>query len=65
MNCYFCQKNIKEINFKETVILRKFITGLGKIRAKKRTGVCASHQRKLSRSIKQARHLGLLSATEK
>jgi len=65
MNCYFCQKNIKEVNFKETETLRRFITGLGKIRPKKRTGTCASHQRKLARSIKRARHLGLLSAIEK
>jgi len=58
--CYFCQRNIKEIDFKDTEILRRFISGLGKIRAKKRTGVCASHQRKLAKAIKRARILGLL-----
>jgi len=60
MACYFCQRNIKEIDFKDTETLRRFISGLGKIRAKKRTGVCASHQRKLARAIKRARILGLL-----
>jgi len=65
MECYFCQRNIKEIDFRETEILRRFISGLGKIRPKKRTGVCSSHQRKLARAIKRARHLGLLAYTTK
>ena len=65
MACYFCQRNIKEIDFKDIETLRRFISGLGKIRAKKRTGVCASHQRKLARAIKRARILGLLPYTTK
>ena len=60
MACYFCQKNIREIDFKEIKLLRRFVSGLGKIRAKKRTGVCSKHQRKLAKAIKRARHLGLL-----
>jgi len=65
MQCYFCQKNIKEIDFKDTEILSRFISSLAKIRARKRTGVCASHQRKLAKAIKRARHLGLLPYTAK
>ena len=65
MDCYFCQKNIKEIDFKDTRTLQRFISGLAKIRARKRTGVCAKHQRKLARAIKRARHLGLLPTTTK
>jgi len=58
--CYFCQHNIKEIDFKDTELLKKFISGLAKIRPKRKTGTCASHQRKLARAIKRARYLGLL-----
>jgi small subunit ribosomal protein S18 len=65
MACYFCQRNMQEIDFKNTELLKKFISGLAKIRAKKRTGVCSSHQRKLAKAIKRARHLGLLPYTEK
>lgn len=65
MDCFFCQRNIKEIDFKEIDLLKRFITGLGKIRPKKSTGMCATHQRKLAKSIKRARHLGLLSTTSK
>jgi small subunit ribosomal protein S18 len=65
MACYFCQRNIKDIDFKDTETLKRFISGLGKIRAKKRTGVCAGHQRKLAKAIKRARSLGLLPYTSK
>ncbi len=60
MPCYFCQRNIKEIDYKNTKLLSRFISGLAKIRAKKRTGVCSTHQRKLAQAIKRARTLGLL-----
>ena len=65
MDCYFCQRNIKEIDFKNTELLLRFVSGLGKIKARKRTGVCSKHQRNLARAIKRARHIGLLSATTK
>lgn len=65
MECYFCKKNIKEVDFKETVMLRRFVSGLGKIRKRTRTGLCATHQRKISHAVKRARHMGLLSALAK
>lgn len=65
MNCYFCQKGAREIDFKKTELLRRFISGLGKIRSRKKTGICAQHQRRLAIAIKRARFLGLLSYTGK
>jgi small subunit ribosomal protein S18 len=65
MNCYFCQKNTKEIDFKEQQILRKFISASGKIKSRKKTGVCSSHQRVLTKAIKRARFLALLSPSAK
>jgi len=50
---------VEAIDFKDVKIIRHFVSGLGKIRSKKRTGVCSKHQRKLANAIKQARHLGL------
>jgi len=47
MGCYFCQRNLQEIDFKNTQLLRRFVSGSGKIRPKKRTGVCSSHQREV------------------
>ncbi|MBI4123003.1 MAG: 30S ribosomal protein S18 [Parcubacteria group bacterium] len=65
MDCSLCKKNIQDVDFKDTIALKRFISGLGKIRGRKRTGLCASHQRQVGRAIKRARHLGLLSATSK
>lgn len=65
MACYFCQRNIKEIDYKNTKLLSRFVSGLAKIRAKKRTGVCSTHQRKLAQAIKRARIMALLPYTTK
>ncbi|MDI6883310.1 MAG: 30S ribosomal protein S18 [Patescibacteria group bacterium] len=60
MHCYFCQRNVKELDFKEVKILERFISALGKIRPRKKTGLCAFHQKGLARAIKRARFLALL-----
>jgi small subunit ribosomal protein S18 len=58
--CMFCQANVKEINYKDTNTLKRYISSFGKIVPRKRSGVCAWHQRKLSNAIKRARFMGLL-----
>ncbi len=65
MECYFCKRTIGEVDFKDTQLLRQFISGLGRIRSRTKTGLCATHQRKLARAIKRGRHLGLLSYSSK
>jgi len=64
-NCFFCQQKIKEIDCQNTDLLRRFLSGQGKILPPKRTGLCAKHQRKLAKAIKKARLLGLLPFTRK
>jgi small subunit ribosomal protein S18 len=64
MACYFCQRNLNEIDFKNTQLLKRYLSSLGKIKSRKKTGVCAFHQRKLKRAIKRARFLGLLPYLE-
>ncbi|HEY4511896.1 MAG TPA: 30S ribosomal protein S18 [Candidatus Paceibacterota bacterium] len=58
--CYFSQNNIKHIDYKDTDILKKFLNPHGRVIARKRTGVSALNQRKLSLAVKRARFLGLL-----
>jgi len=58
--CRFCQKNVKEIDYKDVDILRRFVPERGKISPRRVTGTCAFHQRKLSAAIKRARLIGLL-----
>jgi small subunit ribosomal protein S18 len=62
--CRFCQKNVKEIDFKEVDILKRYVPERGKISPRRVTGTCAFHQRKLSAAIKRARLLGLLPYIE-
>jgi small subunit ribosomal protein S18 len=63
--CYFCVSNVKDIDFKDEAVLRKFISSYGKIVPRRRNGVCAKHQRKLALAIKRARILGILPFTTK
>ena len=58
--CFFCKKNISEILDTDVTVLSKFISSWGKIKRRKETGLCAKHQRKLSKAIKRARIMALL-----
>jgi small subunit ribosomal protein S18 len=59
--CSFCENAVKTVDYKDYKILRKFITEQGKIIPGFVTGVCSRHQRHLTRAIKRARNIALLS----
>lgn len=65
MECYFCKKNIQEVDFKDLPTLRAYVSGAGKIRQRAKTGLCATHQRRVATGVKRARHVGLLSHVAK
>ena len=65
MECYFCKNNVKEIDYKDVKLLSNFTSGLEKIKARKKTGTCAYHQRRLAKAIKRARSFGLLPVTSR
>lgn len=58
--CQFCADKHLAIDYKQSDILRRFVTEEGKIRPRRQTGTCAKHQRTLAGAIKRARHIGLL-----
>ena len=58
--CSFCVEKIDDINYKDVGRLRRFVSNRAKIDPGRKTGVCARHQRALSRAIKRARMLALL-----
>ncbi|CDZ80381.1 30S ribosomal protein S18 [Candidatus Rubidus massiliensis] len=58
--CPFTAAGIKEIDYKDTNTLSKFITERGKILPRRITGVSAYHQKRLATAIKRARHMALL-----
>jgi small subunit ribosomal protein S18 len=58
--CFFCDTKTTP-NYKEVENLDRFVTTRGKIVGKKRSGLCARHQRRLAQEVKRARHLGLIT----
>lgn len=61
--CTFCVDKINDIEYKEVIKLRKFISERGKILPRRISGNCAKHQRQLTIAIKRARHIALLPYT--
>lgn len=59
MICFFCRYQSEPI-FKDIDNLSKFLSQRKKIFSRERTGVCAKHQRKLTKQIKYARYLALI-----
>jgi small subunit ribosomal protein S18 len=51
---------ITYIDYKDTDLLRKFISDRGKIRSRRVTGVTLQQQRRLAQAIKSAREMALL-----
>lgn len=58
--CSFCTDPKILMDYKNTDMLKTYITKEGKIRPRRQTGTCAKHQRKLAQTIKQSRHMALL-----
>jgi len=59
-SCYFTAAKIKEIDYKDIQVLRKFIMENGKIVPSRITGTKSRYQRQLAKAVKIARFLALL-----
>ncbi|MFD4572911.1 30S ribosomal protein S18 [Streptomyces sp. NPDC058417] len=57
------ESGITYIDYKDTDLLRKFISDRGKIRSRRVTRISAQQQRQLSRAVKNAREMALLPYT--
>ena len=57
------KEGIKYIDYKDTALLRKFISDRGKIRARRVTGVTSQQQRQIASAVKNAREMALLPYT--
>ncbi|MER7480362.1 30S ribosomal protein S18 [Streptomyces sp. NPDC126510] len=54
------QAGITYIDYKDTDLLRKFVSDRGKIRSRRVTRVSSQQQRQLAKAIKNAREMALL-----
>jgi len=52
--------DIEYVDYKDTNLLRKFVSDRGKIRARRVTGVTVQQQRQIARAVKNAREMALL-----
>jgi small subunit ribosomal protein S18 len=61
--CTFCIDTVRYLDYKDTKLLRGFMTERGKIIPRRISGNCARHQRQLTLAIKRARNVALLPFT--
>ncbi len=60
LSCPLCEAGVKVITYKDVYQLKKYTSVRGKIIGREKSGMCATHQRQLSRAIKKARYVALL-----
>ncbi len=56
--CQMCAG--KSVDYKDTMIINKYINERGKIMPRRQTGACAKHQRYIAKQIKRSRFIGLV-----
>ena len=60
--CQMCAG--KSVDYKDVMIVSKYINEKGKILPRRMTGACAKHQRHIANQIKIARYIALLPYTK-
>lgn len=63
--CPFHTEDASAIDYKNVRLMRKFLSSYNKILSRRRTGLCAKHQRQIANEIKKARHVALLSFVQR
>ncbi|MEE8573235.1 MAG: 30S ribosomal protein S18 [Gemmatimonadota bacterium] len=58
--CQICEMGTRVVDYKDERLLSRFLTERGKIIPARLSGMCARHQRQLSRAIKRGRHIAVL-----
>ena len=58
--CPYCKDKIEQVDYKDVVGLRRFVSERGKIRSRRITGACRRHQNQIATAVKRAREIALL-----
>lgn len=61
--CHFCANHIDHVDYKDTDLLKRYVSEKGKILPRRVTGTCAKHQRTLTAAIKRSRIIALMPFT--
>ena len=59
--CRFCVDKKTRVDYRDSNTLKFFVTERGKIIPRRISGNCAYHQRAISKAVKRARQIALLS----
>ena len=59
-SCHFCKDKVVEVDYKNANLLRRYVSGRGKIRNRRISGACRRHQRMVALAVKRAREMALL-----
>jgi small subunit ribosomal protein S18 len=58
--CMLCKDRVIHVDYKDTSLLRRFMSERGKIKSRSSTGTCTQHQAAVAIAIKNAREMALL-----
>lgn len=61
--CGFCKDKAQDIDYKDSGLLRRFLSDRGKIRTRRVSGNCRQHQRDVAVAVKNSREVALLPYT--
>ena len=61
--CRFCADTTVTLDYKNSAVLKNFITERGKLVPRRISGNCAKHQRKLALAVRRARMIALIPFT--
>ena len=61
--CYYCVNNRLIVDYKDVSVLRRFVSSYMKIAPRRRSGLCAKHQRQVASAVKRARQASLMPYT--
>ena len=59
-SCYYCVNSRLSVDYKDINTLRRFVSSYMKIAPRRRSGLCAKHQRQVALAIKRARQASLM-----
>ena len=59
-SCLLCKDHLREVDYKNISLLRRYVSERGKIRTRRMSGACRRHQRLVAVAIKRAREMALL-----
>jgi small subunit ribosomal protein S18 len=58
--CMLCKDRVTHVDYKDTSLLRRFMSERGKIKSRSSTGTCTQHQAAVALAIKNSREMALL-----